>query len=146
MLFIESCEVDNRKPVQPHPVPTQSNQDIENDFKTVSKGRSGISAESNRKEDLISFDDNDIMETNNQSDIPDEKSNVQINIETRNLSRRKQKTPARVVSLATPDADDDITDDETQTYSLDDNVKGSGPNYEETFSKNLTMESSSPVF
>lgn len=146
MLFIESCEVDNRKPVQPHPVATQSNQDIENDFKTVSKGGSGISAERNRKEDLISFDDNDIMETNIQSDIPDEKTNVQINIETRSLSRRKQKTPARVASLATADADDDITDDETQTYSFDDNVKGNGPNYEETFSENLPMKSSSPVF
>ena len=89
------------------------------------------------------------METNNQSllnkNVNDEMKETQT--DSRNLSRRKQKTPAKVISYASADDDDDITDDETQTYSLDDlNVKENGPGYEETFSKNLAMESSSPVF
>ena len=64
-----------------------------------------------------------------------------------NLTRkRKQRAPSKVVSHPTLDDDDDITDDETQTYSIDDNVKGNMVGYEEKFSQNLTMESSSPVF
>lgn len=63
--------------------------------------------------------------------------------------RRKQKTPAKVASyrdVKNDDDDSDITDDETQTYSMDDSIKGNGLGYEETFSQNLAMETSSPIF
>ena len=126
----EPCEVDEKRPLQPNSASTQSKQDFENEHETVNKQESEISPVNNKTEDLITFNDNDTIETNNQS-LPNEKVNAQVKEtplnETRNLSRRKQKTPAKLVSYASADDDDDITDDETQTYSLDDhNIKGNG--------------------
>lgn len=63
--------------------------------------------------------------------------------------RRKQRTPARVVVRYVQPVvadDDDVTDDETQPYSIEDKITGSGPDYEEKLSQNLAMETSSPVF
>ena len=128
---------------------SQSNQDTENDYKTVNEQRPTIPDEDNRKQHSTS-EDNNSMEINNQH-IPMKKEHSRMEEKplhgSENLTRkRKQRAPAKVVSRPTSDDDDDITDDETQTYSIDDNVKGTAVGYEETFSQNLTMESSSPVF
>ena len=143
------CEVDERRPLQPNSLSSQSNQDTEQDYKNVNEQVPKIPVEDNRKQHSMSAD-NTSMEINNRH-IPVEEQHSRIDEKplagSQNLSRkRKQKRPAKVISHPTLEDDDDITDDETQIYSLDDNVKGNGMGYEETFSQNLTMESSSPVF
>lgn len=147
---MRSCEVEEKRPSHPNSASSQSNQDAENDYKSaLNEQGSEKSVEDIRKSDETCTDNNS-MEINNQR-LPNGKDNSQMDeepdAESGNLSRRrKQKTPAKVVSYVAEESDDDITDDETQTYSIDSNIEGNGPGYEETFSQNLTMESSSPVF
>lgn len=143
------CEVEERRPLQPNSLSSQSNQDTENDHKTINEQGPTIPDEDNRKQHSTSADNNS-MEINDQH-IPMKKEHSRMEEKplcgSENLTRkRKQRAPSKVVSRPTLDDDDDITDDETQTYSIDDNVKGNVLGYEEKFSQNLTMESSSPVF
>ena len=145
-IFTERlCEVDKTRPVQPNSGKSQSNQDTENDSTTVNKQGSKIPCEGKRKEFSTSADD--LMEISDQC-LQNSKENSQMDgkllAESEKSNRkRKQKITVKVVSLAD---DDDITDDETQTYSIDENFQGNGHGYEETFSQKLAMESSSPVF
>lgn len=139
------CEVDETRPVQPNSGKSHSNQDTENDSKTVNKQGSKIPFEGKRKE--VSFSADDFMEISDHC-LQNNKENSQMDGKPLSESilanrKRKQKITVKVVSLAD---DDDITDDETQTYSIDDNIQGNGHGYEETFSQKLAMESSSPVF
>ena len=149
IVIEQSCDVDDKRPLQPNSVSSDSNQDERNDLKSVDKHGSEIPVEDNRTKDATSTNSNSIEIIDHRH--PKEKENAQMeekpNAESENLNRRrKQKIPARVVAYAVAVDDDDIADDETQTYSVDDNIKGSGTTYEEKFSQNLSMESSSPVF
>lgn len=142
-------EVDEKRPLQPNSVSNESNQETENDFKPVKENGSEMPIKDNKDTDAMTSTENDSMETNekgipNEKDAPmEDKSSINSDSLPR-TSRRKQKTPAKVTHYPKPENDDDITDDETQTYSIDDMIRG--PDYEEKFAKSLPIESSSPVF
>ena len=143
------CEVDEKRPLQPNSVSNESNQETENENKTAKENGSEVPVKDNKNTDGMASTENNSMETNDQG-IPNEndasmedKSSIDSQSFPR-TSRRKQKTPAKVAHYPNPENDDDVTDDETQTYSIDDNIRG--PDYEEKFAKSLAMESSSPVF
>ncbi|KAL9983923.1 hypothetical protein ACROYT_G006169 [Oculina patagonica] len=145
------CEVDEKRPLQPNSVTNEASHETEEDCKTVNQSGSEMPVKVNTNTDATVFTDNNQMETNDQ-DIP-VKENEDVSMEGKpstNLlrtSRRKQKTPAKVAHYIKTENDDDITDDETQTYSIDDNItRENGPDYEDKFSKSLAMETSSPVF
>lgn len=140
--------MDEKRPLQPNSVSNEANQETEKDCKTVNQSESEMPVKVNKNADATVSTDNNSMETNDQ-DIPKEKDasmEEKPSINSLRTSRRKQKTPAKVAHYTNLEKDDDITDDETQTYSIDDNIRGNGPDYEEKFSKSLAMESSSPVF
>ncbi|KAJ7392499.1 hypothetical protein OS493_012168 [Desmophyllum pertusum] len=143
------CEVNEKRPLQPNSVSNQSNQETEKDSKTVDEQRSEMPVEDNKNNDGTASPDNNPVETNDhgvtheKEDALEEKPRIDSTHLTR---RRKQKTPAKVAHYANLDNDDDITDDETQTYSTDENIQGNGAGYEERISHSLAMESSSPVF
>lgn len=143
------CEVDEKRPLQPNSVSNESNQETENDNKTAQEKGSKMPIRDNKNTDAMTSTENNSMETNDQAiphenDAPmEDKSSVNSESFPR-TSRRKQKTPAKVSHYPSPENDDDITDDETQPYSIDDNIRG--PDYEDKFAKKLAMESSSPVF
>lgn len=136
-----SPEVDEKRPLQPNSVPNESNQETENDNK--------MPITDNKNTDAMTTTENNSMETNDQgiqheNDAPMEDESSINSDSLRRTSRRKQKIPGKVAHYPNPENDDDITDDETQTYSIDDNIRG--PDYEDKFTKKLSMESSSPVF
>lgn len=143
------CEVDEKRPLQPNSVSNESDHETQKDCKTFNQQGSETSIKVNKNTDAVESTDNNAMETNDQ-DIPKEKEGGSMDetpaSNSLRTSRRKQKTPAKVTHYPNQENDDDITDDETQTYSIDDNIRASGPDYEEKFSKSLAMESSSPVF
>ena len=136
--------MDEKRPLQPNSVSNKSNQETGNN-KTAQE----IPVTDNKNTDAMTTTENNSMETNDQgiaheNDAPMEDESS-INSESlRRTSRRKQKIPGKVAHYPNPENDDDITDDETQTYSIDDNIRG--PDYEDKFAKKLSMESSSPVF
>lgn len=143
------CEVDEKRPLQPNSVSNESNQETENDNKTAKENGPEVSVKDNKTSDEVASTGNNSMETNdhgipNEKDAPmEDKSSINSESFPR-TSRRKQKIPAKVAHYPNPESDDDITDDETQTYSIDDNIRG--PDYEEKLATSLTMETSSPVF
>ena len=143
------CEVDEKRPLQPNSVSNESNQETENDNKTAQENRSEMPITDHNNTHSTTSTENNSMETNDQA-IPQEndasmEDKSSINSESfPRTSRRKQKTPAKVTHCSNPENDDDITDDETQTYSIDDNIRG--PDYEDKFAEKLAMETSSPVF
>ena len=138
-------DVDEKRPLQPNSVSNESNQETQNDNKTAQE----MPIMDNKNTDAITTTENNSMETNDQgiphaNDAQMEDKSFINSESVRRSSRRKQKTPGKVAYHPNPENDDDITDDETQTYSIDDNFKG--PDYEDKFAKKLSMESSSPVF
>ena len=139
------CEVDEKRPLQPNSVSNETSHETQKDCETFNQPQSEMSDKVNENTDATLSSDNNSMETNGQS-IPKEKEGALMEEKpsgnSLRTSRRKQKTPAKVAHYPTIENDDDITDDETQTYSID----GNGPDYEENFSKSLAMETSSPVF
>ena len=149
-IITAPCEVDEKRPLQPNSVSNQSNQETEDDNRTVNKHGSEMPVDNNKTKGSAAATDNKSMETNGQG-ISVEKKGASMEetptVDCTSLNRRrKQKTPVRVVHYANPDNDDDITDDETQPYSIEDKITGNGPDYEEKLSQSLAMESSSPVF
>ena len=141
--------MDEKRPLQPNSVSNESNQETENNNKTAQENGPKMRITDNKNTDAATSTENNSMETNDQgvpheNDAPmEDKSSVNSESFPRS-SRRKQKTPGKVSQCPNPENDSDITDDETQTYSIDDNIRG--PDYEEKFAKKLAMESSSPVF
>ena len=141
--------MDEKRPLQPNSVSNESNQETGNDNKTAQENRSEKPITDNKNTHAMTSTGNNSMETNDQAiphehDAPMEDKSSNNSESFPRTSRRKQKTPAKVPHCPNPENDDDITDDETQTYSIDDNIRGS--DYEDKFAENLAMETSSPVF
>lgn len=144
------CEVDEKRPLQPNSVANESDYETQKDCKTFNQQGSEVPVRVNKNTDAVEPTDNNSMETNDQDINKEKEGGLMEETPSSNslrTSRRKQKTLAKVERYPNRENDDDdITDDETQTYSIDDNIRARGPDYEEKFSKSLAMESSSPVF
>lgn len=146
-------EVVEERPPHPKFASCDSNQDTEKDLIDLSDHGAGINIEDDKIDQQQHFSTNN-MEGRNDQDVWNDKeksfeSKNNIPKAENSNRRRKQKTPSKVASyqdVKNEDDDSDITDDETQTYSMDDSIRGNGLGYEETFSQNLAMETSSPIF
>ncbi|XP_068710269.1 BRCA1-A complex subunit Abraxas 1-like isoform X1 [Montipora foliosa] len=148
-------EVAEERSPQPNLASSKSNQDIDKDLIDLSEQDAGINIDDDKIKQPH-FSENNLEERNDQYSWSEkEKSDVNEKVlgkAAHSSRRRKQRTPTRVASYSAvndnddDDDDDDITDDETQSYSNSDSMKRNELSYEETFSQNLAMESSSPIF
>ena len=146
-------EVVEERPAHPKFASCDSNQDTEKDLIDLSDHGAGINIEDDKIDQQQHFSTNNMEGRNDQGVWNDKEKSFESknNIPKAENSnrRRKQKTPSKVASyqdVKNEDDDSDITDDETQTYSMDDSIRGNGLGYEEMFSQNLAMETSSPIF
>ena len=145
--------MDEKRPLQPISLLSESNQEKEEAERTFETHGSNLPGEDNKSIASVAASDSELGEKNDQG-ISEENTDATAegspNLNSPSFNRRrKQRTPARVVVRYVQPVvadDDDVTDDETQPYSTDDKITGSGPDYEEKLSQNLAMETSSPVF
>lgn len=148
-----SYEVDEKRPLQPISLLSESNQEKEEAERTFETHGSNLPGDDNKSIASVAASDSELGEKNDQG-ISEENTDATAegspNVNSPSFNRRrKQRTPARVVVRYVQPVvadDDDVTDDETQPYSIEDKITGSGPDYEEKLSQNLAMETSSPVF
>lgn len=148
-----SNEVDEKRPLQPNSLLSESKQEKEEAKITFETHGSDLPGDDNNTKGSVVTSDNELGEKNDQGiseESTDAASEEAPKADSPSLNRRrKQKTPARVVVRYVKPVvanDDDVTDDETQPYSIEDKITGSGQDYEEKLSQNLAMETSSPVF